>query len=121
MLEFKLQRENDAILEVIAIESKEKGTWGDLFRDSGIAANKSFYLASWIQFMQQMAGEHRVHLHFNKATDDLQVSTIKIVTYYVPTPFQNSLGMSQERSLLTGCFLQLFYIIASFLMVCLFG
>jgi hypothetical protein len=40
------------------------------------------------------------------------------VTYYAPTLFQKSLGMSQERSLLLGCFLQLFYIIASFLTVC---
>jgi len=49
-----------------------------------------------IQFMQQMSG-------------------INIVTYYAPTLFQDSLGMSQERSLFLGCFLQLFYLIASFL------
>ncbi|KAN0099200.1 Sugar transporter domain containing protein [Hyaloscypha variabilis] len=90
-----VQREKDDILQAIAIESKEEGTWGDLFRDNGIGANKRFYLALGIQFMQQMSG-------------------INIVTYYAPTLFQDSLGMSQERSLLLGCFLQLFYIIASF-------
>lgn len=37
---------------------------------------------------------------------------INIVTYYAPTLFQNSLGMSQEKSLLLGCFLQLFNLIA---------
>jgi MFS family permease len=42
---------------------------------------------------------------------------INIVTYYAPTLFKESLGMSQERSLLLGCFLQLFYIIASFVTV----
>jgi hypothetical protein len=46
-----------------------------------------------------------------------QETGINIVTYYAPTLFQDSLGMSQERSLLLGCFLQLFYILASFLTV----
>jgi hypothetical protein len=72
----RIQREKDDIMEAIAIESKGEGTWGDLFRDSGIAANKSFYLALGVQFMQQMTGEHRVHLHFNTAIDDLQVSVL---------------------------------------------
>ena len=102
-------------MEAIAIESKEEGTWGDLFRDNGIAAHKRFYLALGIQFMQQMTGEHRGY-PLDIITDDYV--GINIVTYYAPTLFQNSLGMSQERSLLLGCFLQLFYIIASFLTVC---
>ena len=51
-----VQREKDDILQVIAIESQEEGTWGDLFRDNGIGANKRFYLALGIQFMQQMSG-----------------------------------------------------------------
>jgi hypothetical protein len=42
---------------------------------------------------------------------------INIITYYAPTLFQDSLGMSQERSLFLGCFLQLFYVLASFLTV----
>ncbi|CAD6443796.1 f6ac02ca-40e5-4c42-9e60-8bdab14ebe0d [Sclerotinia trifoliorum] len=91
-----VQKEKEEIMGAIMIEEKEEGTWGDLFRDNGIKANKRFYLALGIQFMQQMSG-------------------INIVTYYAPTLFQNSLGMSQERSLFLGCFLQLFYIIASFL------
>ena len=73
----RIQREKDDITEAIAIESE--GTWGGgggLFKDSGIAAYKSFYLALGIQFMQQMTGEHRVHLHFNTAIDDLQVSVL---------------------------------------------
>jgi MFS family permease len=52
----RIQREKDDIMEAIAIESKEEGTWGDLFRDNGIAAHKRFYLALGIQFMQQMTG-----------------------------------------------------------------
>ncbi|KAF7862561.1 hypothetical protein EAF04_007434 [Stromatinia cepivora] len=91
-----VQKEKEEIMGAIMIEEKEEGTWGDLFRDNGIQANKRFYLALGIQFMQQMSG-------------------INIVTYYAPTLFQSSLGMSQERSLFLGCFLQLFYIIASFL------
>jgi len=51
-----VQREKDDILQAIAIESQEEGTWGDLFRDNGIGANKRFYLALGIQFMQQMSG-----------------------------------------------------------------
>lgn len=42
------------ILEAIEIESKEEGSWMDLFRDGGIRANKRFYLALGIQFMQQL-------------------------------------------------------------------
>ncbi|OQV08115.1 hypothetical protein CLAIMM_12435 [Cladophialophora immunda] len=74
----------------------EEGSWADLFRSNGISANKRFYLALGIQFMQQMSG-------------------INIVTYYAPTLFSTSLNMTQEMSILMGCFLQLWYIIASFL------
>lgn len=42
------------IREAIEIESKEEGSWMDLFRDGGIRANKRFYLALGIQFMQQL-------------------------------------------------------------------
>ena len=51
-----VQKEKDGIIEAIQIESKEEGTWGDLFKDNGIAANKRFYLALGIQFMQQLSG-----------------------------------------------------------------
>jgi hypothetical protein len=71
----RIQREKDGITEAIAIKSE--GTCaGGLFKDSGIAAYKSFYLALGNQFMQQMTGEHRVHLHFNTAIHDLQVSVL---------------------------------------------
>lgn len=42
------------------------------------------------------------------------LSGINIVAYYAPTLFRQSLGMSRERSLFLGCFLQLWYIIACF-------
>jgi hypothetical protein len=111
----RVQREKEDIMEAIAIESREEGTWGDLFRDNGIATHKRFYLALGIQFMQQMTGKDSVpsSLHFG----DRRMAGINIVTYFAPTLFQNSLGMSQERSLLLGCFLQFFYIIASFLTI----
>ena len=51
-----VQAEYEDILEAIRIESKEEGNWLDLFRDKGIKANKRFYLALGIQFMQQMTG-----------------------------------------------------------------
>ena len=53
-----VQREKDDILDAIEIESREEGSWLDLFRGAGIAANKRFYLALGIQFMQQMSGEY---------------------------------------------------------------
>lgn len=53
-----VQREKDDILDAIEIESREEGSWLDLFRGGGIAANKRFYLALGIQFMQQMSGEY---------------------------------------------------------------
>ncbi|CRG88990.1 Sugar transporter STL1 [Talaromyces islandicus] len=88
--------EKTEILEAIRIESQEEGTWMDLFRDGGTRADKRFYLSLGIQFMQQLSG-------------------INIVTYYAPTLFTESLGMTQERSLLMGSFLQLWYLFASFL------
>lgn len=88
--------ESNAILRAIEIESKEEGSWMDLFRDNGIAADKRFYLALGIQFMQQMSG-------------------INIVTYYAPTLFQTSLGMGGRMSLLMGLLLQVWYFLASFL------
>lgn len=53
-----VQREKNEILDAIEIESREEGTWLDLFRGAGISANKRFYLALGIQFMQQMSGQH---------------------------------------------------------------
>jgi len=88
-------REAEDIMNALELESKEEGTWADLFRDNGIMGNKRFYLALGIQFMQQMTG-------------------INIVTYYAPTLFKESLGMDQEMSLFLGCWLQVWYLIASF-------
>lgn len=90
-----VQQEKNEILDAIEIESREEGSWLDLFRDAGISANKRFYLALGIQFMQQMSG-------------------INIVTYYAPTLFQKSLGMSQHLALLLGALLQVWYLGASF-------
>jgi hypothetical protein len=39
---------------------------------------------------------------------------INIVSYYAPTLFQQNLGMTQERALFVGGFLQVWYILASF-------
>lgn len=90
-----VRSEADDILEAIRVEANEEGSWSDLFKDGGIAANKRFYLALGIQFMQQMSG-------------------INIVTYYAPTIFQSSLGMSPRMALEMGTYLQVFYLIASF-------
>lgn len=90
-----VQNEANQILEAIRIESKEEGSWADLFRSNGISANKRFYLALGIQFMQQMSG-------------------INIITYYAPTLFKASLNFSNEMAILMGCFLQVWYVLASF-------
>ena len=52
-----VQREKKDILDAIEMENHEQGSWLDLFRGAGIAADKRFYLAVGIQFMQQMSGE----------------------------------------------------------------
>ncbi|CCM05234.1 uncharacterized protein FIBRA_07444 [Fibroporia radiculosa] len=88
-------KEAKEILDAIELESKEEGSWRDLFRDNGIMGHRRFYLALGIQFMQQMTG-------------------INIVTYYAPTLFKESLGMTQEMSLFLGCWLQVWYLLASF-------
>ncbi|EMD39461.1 hypothetical protein CERSUDRAFT_121739 [Gelatoporia subvermispora B] len=91
-----VQRERAEIVEAIELEAREEGSWMDLFKDHGIMGSKRFLLALGIQFMQQMTG-------------------INIITYYAPTLFQSSLGMSVQMSLFLGCWLQVWYIIASFL------
>jgi MFS family permease len=93
-----VQREKDDILYAISVESEAEGSWGDLFKDGGYAGHKRFALALGIQFMQQTSG-------------------INIVSYYAPTIFQDVLGMTQERALFVGGFLQVWYILASFLTV----
>lgn len=44
-----VQAEVKGIIEAIEIESREEGSWTDLFRDGGIRANARFYLALGIQ------------------------------------------------------------------------
>jgi len=56
-----VQREKAEIVEAIEIESREEGSWMDLLRDGGVAANKRFFLALGIQFMQQMSGKSFFH------------------------------------------------------------
>ncbi|KAJ4132555.1 hypothetical protein NW754_015372 [Fusarium falciforme] len=91
-----IQREKDEILQAIEFESEAEGSWVDLFRDGGCQGHKRFFLAVGLLFMQQMSG-------------------INIITYYAPTLFQTFLGMSQERALFIGGFLQVWYLCASFL------
>ena len=67
-----VQREKNDILDAIEIESREEGSWLDLFRGAGMAANKRFYLALGIQFMQQMSGESAPFKHFERGTDGLK-------------------------------------------------
>lgn len=61
----KIVTERDDIMEAIKIESKEEGSWSDLFKVGEIAANKRFYLALGIQFMQQMSGMYPHLLSFH--------------------------------------------------------
>ncbi|KAK0705511.1 general substrate transporter [Lasiosphaeris hirsuta] len=91
----EVREEMADILDAIRLETKARGTWGDLFRSNGISADKRFYLAVGIQFMQQMSG-------------------INLITYYAPTLYKTALGMSQEKALLLGCYTQLWYVLASF-------
>ena len=51
-----VQQEKEEIMQAIRIESQEEGSWADLFKSNGISADKRFYLALGIQFMQQMSG-----------------------------------------------------------------
>ncbi|KAF5008864.1 hypothetical protein FDECE_4888 [Fusarium decemcellulare] len=91
-----VQKEKDDILQAIEFESEAEGSWMDLLRDGGCQGNKRFFLAVGLLFMQQISG-------------------INIITYYAPTLFQTFLGMSQERALFIGGFLQVWYLCASFL------
>jgi len=88
--------ETSAIQTAIDLEGTNAGAWSDLFSSNGMSAHKRFYLALGIQFMQQLTG-------------------INIVTYYAPTLYQTSLGMSAEQALYLGCWTQVWYVAASFL------
>ncbi|KAM7211210.1 general substrate transporter [Rhypophila decipiens] len=90
-----VKKEMKDIVDAIRLEKGQEGTWGSLFRSNGVKADKRFYLAVGIQLMQQLSG-------------------INIVTYFAPTLYTSSLGMSQDRALLLGCFTQLWYVLASF-------
>lgn len=90
----EVKREVDEIEEALRRESGCMGTWSDLFKDDGVRADKRFYLAVGIHFMQQCSG-------------------INIVTYYASTLYKESLGMGQERAMLLGCWTQMWYILAS--------
>ncbi|KAK4185116.1 general substrate transporter [Podospora australis] len=94
----EVQQEAEQIQLAIDRETKANNGhtpgWGDLFKPNGVSADKRFYLAIGIQFMQQMTG-------------------INIVTYYAPTLYKTGLGMSEEKALLLGGYTQLWYILAS--------
>lgn len=109
-------REAKEIIEAIEIERGEEGSWRDLFKDHGISAGKRVWLGIDIQFMQQTTGMSSLpRSHLRKCTT--MPPGINIVTYYAPTLFEVSLGMSQERALFFGCWVQVWYMIASFVTV----
>lgn len=47
-----VRKETSDILTAINIEAEKEGSWKSLFLDGGCAANKRFFLALGIQFMQ---------------------------------------------------------------------
>ncbi|KAM7208205.1 General substrate transporter [Naviculisporaceae sp. PSN 640] len=91
----QVQKEMKSIVDAIRLEKTAEGSWSSLFKSNGVSADKRFYLAVGIQLMQQLSG-------------------INIVTYFAPTLYTTSLGMSQDKALLLGCFTQLWYVLASF-------
>ncbi|KAJ6030100.1 uncharacterized protein N7446_000837 [Penicillium canescens] len=107
-----VQKEKNEILSAINIEAEEEGPWKSRFSDGGCPANKRFFLAVGIQFMQQTSGEISCSDWVRTLPDQ---TGINIVTYYAPTLLKSSLNMTQERGLFVSCFLQVWYIIASFL------
>ncbi|KAJ5261395.1 hypothetical protein N7478_011990 [Penicillium angulare] len=88
--------EKNEIMGAIELEPADDGSWLALFKDGGDGTDKRFYLSLGIQFMQEMGG-------------------INMISYYAPTIFKESLGMSEERALFVGYFLQVWYVFASFL------
>lgn len=52
-----VQKEKSDIMSAINIESEEESSWKSLFMDGGCSANKRFFLALGIQFMQQTSGD----------------------------------------------------------------
>lgn len=61
-----VRMERDNILAAIELERKEEGSWKDLFSHGGCSANKRFYLALGIQFMQQTSGKKMISIQKRK-------------------------------------------------------
>jgi hypothetical protein len=84
-----VQKEKNEIMKAIAIESNKEGTWGDLFRDNGIAANKRFYLALGIQFMQQMSGRRMSLLPLISANTSRNQYCHLLCSHSIPRQFRD--------------------------------
>jgi hypothetical protein len=90
-------KERDDILAAINIEANEEGGWKALISDGGCAANKRFFLALGIQFMQQTSGTVCFPRYLTTSSLIDFGAGINIVTYYAPTLFEQNLGFSQVR------------------------
>ncbi|KAF2094760.1 general substrate transporter [Rhizodiscina lignyota] len=88
-------KEQNDILEAIALESQHTATWWDIFKQDEVQTGKRVALAYGMQFMNQMGG-------------------INLVVYFVPTVLQENVGLTRNLSLLLGGVIQCMFVIGSF-------
>ncbi|GAB7343816.1 hypothetical protein MBLNU457_1786t2 [Dothideomycetes sp. NU457] len=90
----EISEEMKEIQYVIDLESKESGSWSDVFKDNGISGFSRVAIAFAANFFQQLSG-------------------VNVMSSLGPYIFQESIGMSRYDALLVSGGLQIFYFFSS--------
>lgn len=90
----EISAEMKEIQYVIDLESREAGSWSDVFKDNGISGSTRVAIAFAANFFQQLSG-------------------VNVMSSLGPYIFQNSIGMSTHDALLVSGGLQVFYFLSS--------
>ena len=90
----EILEEMNEIEYAIEVESKESGSWGDVFKDNGISGSTRVAIAFAANFFQQLSG-------------------VNVMSSLGPYIFQHSIGMSTHDALLVSGGLQVFYFLSS--------
>lgn len=78
----------------IAVESREAGSWSDVFKDGGVSGGTRVLLAFSANFFQQFSG-------------------VNVMSSLGPYIFENSIGMTRYDALLVAGGLQVYYFLSS--------
>ena len=89
-----IMEEMKEIRYVLAVESREQGSWSDVFKDNGISGWQRVAIAFSANFFQQLSG-------------------VNVMSSLGPYVFQVSIGLSRYDALLVSGGLQVYYFLSS--------